>query len=159
VLLDEIGRGTSTYDGMSLAWAVTEELARDGGPRPRTLFATHYHELTALAAQLPRVVNRSVKVEEYGDDVIFLHEVVDGPADKSYGIHVARLAGLPEGVIRRAREVLARLEAAEQAAGLAGAESVAGADASDPAGGASLAADRAAPAGHASARGRTAAEG
>ncbi len=129
VLLDEIGRGTSTYDGMSLAWAVTEELARDAGPRPRTLFATHYHELTALAGTLPRVVNQSVKVEEYGEDVIFLHQVVDGPADKSYGIHVARLAGLPESVIRRAREVLARLESAEQAAGLA------------TPGGASLAAD------------------
>jgi len=111
VVLDEIGRGTSTYDGMSLAWAVTEELHRDAGPRPRTLFATHYHELTKLAEHLPRVVNRSVKVEEYGDDVIFLHEVVDGPADRSYGIHVARLAGLPEPVIARARAILALLEA------------------------------------------------
>jgi len=134
VLLDEIGRGTSTYDGMSLAWAVTEELARESGPRPRTLFATHYHELTALAEQLPGVINRSVKVEEYGDDVIFLHPVVDGPADKSYGIHVARLAGLPAGVIRRAKDVLAKLEAAELAAGM-------GAP-----GGASIAADGAAPA-------------
>jgi len=111
VVLDEIGRGTSTYDGMSLAWAVTEELHRDAGPRPRTLFATHYHELTQLAAHLPRVVNRSVRVEEYGEDVIFLHEVVDGPADKSYGIHVARLAGLPEHVVARARAILALLEA------------------------------------------------
>jgi DNA mismatch repair protein MutS len=111
VVLDEIGRGTSTYDGMSLAWAVTEELHRDAGPRPRTLFATHYHELTKLAAHLPRVVNRSVRVEEYGDEVIFLHEVIDGPADRSYGIHVARLAGLPEPVIARARAILALLEA------------------------------------------------
>jgi DNA mismatch repair protein MutS len=111
VVLDEIGRGTSTYDGMSLAWAVTEELHRDAGPRPRTLFATHYHELTQLALHLPRVVNRSVRVEEYGEDVIFLHEVVDGPADKSYGIHVARLAGLPEHVVARARAILALLEA------------------------------------------------
>ena len=111
VILDEIGRGTSTYDGMSLAWAVTEELHRDGGPRPRTLFATHYHELTKLAEHLPRVVNRSVKVQEYGEDVVFLHEVVDGPADKSYGIHVARLAGLPEHVVARARAILALLEA------------------------------------------------
>jgi DNA mismatch repair protein MutS len=111
VVLDEIGRGTSTYDGMSLAWAVTEELAREGGPRPRTLFATHYHELTRLAEHLPRVVNRSVKVKEVGDEVAFLHEVVDGPADKSYGIHVARLAGLPAPVVARAREILALLEA------------------------------------------------
>jgi len=111
VVLDEIGRGTSTYDGMSLAWAVTEELHRDSGPRPRTLFATHYHELTKLAEHLPRVVNRSVRVEEYGEDVIFLHEVVDGPADKSYGIHVARLAGLPDHVVARARAILALLEA------------------------------------------------
>ncbi len=111
VVLDEIGRGTSTYDGMSLAWAVTEELHRDGGARPRTLFATHYHELTRLAEHLPRVVNRSVRVEEYGEDVIFLHEVVDGPADKSYGIHVARLAGLPDHVVARARAILALLEA------------------------------------------------
>src|SRR6187397_2521108 len=111
VVLDEIGRGTSTYDGMSLAWAVTEELHRDAGPRPRTLFATHYHELTKLAEHLPRVVNRSVRVEEYGEDVIFLHEVVDGPADRSYGIHVARLAGLPEPVVARARAILALLEA------------------------------------------------
>ncbi|MGH7725830.1 MAG: DNA mismatch repair protein MutS, partial [Candidatus Eiseniibacteriota bacterium] len=106
VLLDEIGRGTSTYDGMSLAWAVTEELHRDSGPRPRTLFATHYHELTQLADHLPRVVNRSVEVEEHGEDVVFLHQVVDGPADRSYGIHVARLAGLPAHVVARARDIL-----------------------------------------------------
>ena len=111
VVLDEIGRGTSTYDGMSLAWAVTEELHRDGGPRPRTLFATHYHELTKLADHLPRVVNRSVRVKEVGDEVAFLHEVVDGPADKSYGIHVAQLAGLPAHVVSRAKEILALLEA------------------------------------------------
>ncbi|MEO6461891.1 MAG: DNA mismatch repair protein MutS, partial [Candidatus Eisenbacteria bacterium] len=111
VVLDEIGRGTSTYDGMSLAWAVTEELHKEGGPRPRTLFATHYHELTKLAEHLPRVVNRSVKVKEVGDSVAFLHEVVDGPADKSYGIHVAQLAGLPAHVVQRAKEILALLEA------------------------------------------------
>jgi len=143
VLLDEIGRGTSTYDGMSLAWAVTEELARESGPRPRTLFATHYHELTVLADQLPGVVNRSVKVEEYGEDVIFLHQVVDGPADKSYGIHVARLAGLPEAVIARAREILAGLEAPGSATAPGQA-----------AGGASLAADRARPADELAATGR-----
>ena len=81
------------------------------GDRPRTLFATHYHELTKLAEHLPRVVNRSVRVKEVGDEVAFLHEVVDGPADKSYGIHVARLAGLPAHVVARAREILALLEA------------------------------------------------
>ncbi len=139
VVLDEIGRGTSTYDGMSLAWAVTEELHREAGPRPRTLFATHYHELTRLAGRLPRLVNRSVRVSEVGDDVVFLHEVVDGPADKSYGIHVARLAGLPAHVIERARTILAGLEA--EGAGTA-------ARAGDPeaAGGASIAADRGASA-------------
>src|SRR5205814_6061670 len=87
------------------------ELAREGGPRPRTLFATHYHELTRLAAHLPRVTNASVQVKEEGDEVVFLHQVVDGPADRSYGIHVARLAGLPAHVIARAREILALLEA------------------------------------------------
>jgi len=116
VLMDEIGRGTSTFDGLALAWAIAEHLHDVVGAR--TLFATHYHELTALAGTLPRVINQSVKVEEYGEDVIFLHQVVDGPADKSYGIHVVRLAGLPDSVIRRAREVLAKLETAEQAAGL-----------------------------------------
>ncbi len=137
VVLDEIGRGTSTYDGMSLAWAVTEELHRDGGPRPRTLFATHYHELTRLAASLPRLVNRSVRVAESGENVVFLHEVVDGPADKSYGIHVARLAGIPAHVIERAKDILAGLEAE-------GAASTAGAGEPTTPGGASIAADRAA---------------
>jgi DNA mismatch repair protein MutS len=111
VVLDEVGRGTSTYDGMSLAWAVVEELHREGSARPRALFATHYHELTRLAEHLPRVVNRSILVEEEGDEVAFLHQVVDGPADRSYGIHVARLAGLPERVLARARAILALLEA------------------------------------------------
>jgi DNA mismatch repair protein MutS len=110
VLLDEVGRGTSTYDGLALAWSVTEELHRETGPRPRTLFATHYHELTRLGRELPRLVNLHVRVREVGDDVVFLHEVAEGPADRSYGIHVARLAGLPEGVITRARDILAELE-------------------------------------------------
>jgi len=111
VLLDEIGRGTSTYDGLALAWAVTEFLHASQGPRPRTLFATHYHELTQLAGRLARLVNLQVAVREEGDHVLFLHRVIEGAADRSYGIHVARLAGLPSSVIHRAREVLKELEA------------------------------------------------
>jgi DNA mismatch repair protein MutS len=110
VLLDEVGRGTSTYDGLALAWALTEELHRETGARPRTLFATHYHELTRLARELPRLVNLHVRVREVGDDVVFLHEVAEGPADRSYGIHVARLAGLPSSVLQRARRILGDLE-------------------------------------------------
>jgi len=110
VLLDEVGRGTSTYDGLALAWAVTEHLHAAAGPRPRTIFATHYHELTQLAQQLPRLVNVHVAVKEWGDQVVFLHRLAEGAADRSYGIHVARLAGLPEALIERAREVLAELE-------------------------------------------------
>ncbi len=110
VLLDEVGRGTSTYDGLSLAWAVTESLHGRAEGRPRTLFATHYHELTALGEQLPRVVNLNVQVKEWNAKVIFLRKIVEGAADKSYGIHVAELAGLPPEVVTRAREVLARLE-------------------------------------------------
>jgi len=110
VLLDEIGRGTATYDGLALAWAVTEHLHEAGGPRPRTLFATHYHELTQLAERLPGLANAHVAVKEWGDGVVFLHRIVEGPADRSYGIHVAQLAGLPASVIERAKVVLAELE-------------------------------------------------
>ncbi len=110
VLLDEIGRGTATYDGLALAWAVTEHLHDPAGPRPRTIFATHYHELTQLAERLPRLVNVHVTVKERGQDVVFLHRIAEGAADRSYGIHVARLAGLPMEVIERAREVLEELE-------------------------------------------------
>ena len=110
VLLDEIGRGTATYDGLALAWAVTEHLHAASGPRPRTLFATHYHELTQLAEKLPRLANAHVTVKEWGEGVAFLHRVADGPADRSYGIHVAKLAGLPASVIERAQVVLAELE-------------------------------------------------
>ena len=111
VLLDEIGRGTSTYDGLALAWAVTEFLHHSNGPRPRTMFATHYHELTQLAGRLSRLSNVQVAVREHGDQVVFLHRIVEGAADRSYGIHVAQMAGLPPRVIARAREVLAELEA------------------------------------------------
>ncbi|MBX6352376.1 MAG: DNA mismatch repair protein MutS [Thermoflavifilum sp.] len=114
VLLDEIGRGTSTYDGLSIAEAVMEALHQPQR-RPFTLFATHYHELTETAEALPGVVNCSVAVEERGRDIVFLHTVVPWPADKSYGIHVARLAGLPEDVLRRAETLLAQREAAAQA--------------------------------------------
>lgn len=111
VILDEVGRGTSTFDGLSIAWAVTEYLHEAGGGRPRTLFATHYHELTHLARDLDRVVNLNVLVREWNDEVHFLHRIVPGAADRSYGIHVARLAGLPPPVLDRARQVLALLEA------------------------------------------------
>jgi len=108
VILDEIGRGTSTYDGLSLAWAVVEHLHDTIGCR--TLFATHYHELTTLAESLPRVRNFNVAVREWQDQVVFLHKILPGAADKSYGIHVARLAGVPGGVIERSKQILAQLE-------------------------------------------------
>ena len=108
VILDEIGRGTSTYDGMSLAWSVVEYLHEHVGCR--TLFATHYHELTDLEKSLSGVKNLNVAVREWQDEVIFLHKIVDGAADKSYGIHVARLAGVPREVIERSKEILAQLE-------------------------------------------------
>ncbi len=110
VILDEVGRGTSTYDGLSIAQAVVEHLHDSPKLGCRTLFATHYHELTALAERLTRVVNQRVEVLEDGESVRFLHRVVPGGADRSYGIHVAALAGLPSGVIARARQVLAELE-------------------------------------------------
>jgi len=110
ILLDEIGRGTSTYDGLSIAWAVVEYIHNHPKLRARTLFATHYHELTELARFLPRVRNYNVAVAEEGDHVIFLRKIVPGGADRSYGIHVAQLAGLPRPVIRRAEEILKNLE-------------------------------------------------
>ena len=109
VILDEIGRGTSTYDGISLAWAIVEHLHDAVGCR--TLFATHYHELTDLAQSLSGVRNLNVAVKEWQDHVVFLHKIVPGAADKSYGIHVARLAGVPRSVNERAKEILAQLEA------------------------------------------------
>jgi DNA mismatch repair protein MutS len=110
VILDEIGRGTSTYDGLSIARAVVEHLHNYPRLRCRTLFATHYHELTALADTLPGVRNFNVAVAEEGNQVVFLHRIVPGGADQSYGVHVAQLAGLPPSVIHRAWEVLAELE-------------------------------------------------
>jgi len=109
VILDEIGRGTSTYDGLSIAWSVVEYLHERIGCR--TLFATHYHELTQLTKSLPGVANLNVAVREWNDEVIFLHKIIPGAADKSYGIHVARLAGIPRAVNERAKEILNQLEA------------------------------------------------
>jgi DNA mismatch repair protein MutS len=112
VILDEIGRGTATFDGLSIAWAAIEHLHETN--RCRTLFATHYHELTALSAKLPRMFNATVRVKEWQGEVVFLHEVLPGSADRSYGIQVARLAGLPPAVIARAKAVLAKLEAQDR---------------------------------------------
>jgi DNA mismatch repair protein MutS len=110
VLLDEIGRGTSTWDGLSVATATTEHLHEAVGAK--TIFATHYHELTRLAVRLPGVVNFSVAVREVGDDIVVLRRLVPGGADRSYGVEVARLAGLPDSVVARAREILRELETA-----------------------------------------------
>ena len=117
VILDEVGRGTSTYDGLSLAWAITEHLAN--AIRCRTLFATHYHELTELGQLLANVKNLNVAVREWGGQVVFLHKIIPGGTDKSYGLHVAKLAGLPRSIITRSREILADLEStfAKEAAG------------------------------------------
>jgi DNA mismatch repair protein MutS len=114
VILDEIGRGTATFDGLSIAWATIEHLHERN--RCRALFATHFHELTALAATLPRLFNATMRVKEWQGEVVFLHEVMAGAADRSYGIQVAKLAGLPPAVIERAKVVLAALEAEDRAA-------------------------------------------
>jgi DNA mismatch repair protein MutS len=108
VILDEIGRGTSTYDGVSLAWAIAEYLHNQVGCR--ALFATHYHELAQLAETLPNLRNCNVLVRDWQDDIVFLHKIAPGSADKSYGIHVARLAGVPADVLERAKQVLEQLE-------------------------------------------------
>jgi DNA mismatch repair protein MutS len=113
ILLDEIGRGTSTFDGLSIAWAVAEYLHREPRVRAKTLFATHYHELTELALILPRVKNYNVAVKEWGDHIVFLRKIVPGGCDHSYGIQVARLAGLPMEIIARAKEILRNLESNE----------------------------------------------
>jgi DNA mismatch repair protein MutS len=112
VILDEIGRGTATFDGLSIAWAAVEHLHEVN--RCRGLFATHFHEMTALSEKLPRLSNATMRVKEWDGDVVFLHEVGPGAADRSYGIQVARLAGLPEAVVARAREVLTQLESSER---------------------------------------------
>ncbi|MFT5195264.1 MAG: DNA mismatch repair protein MutS [Cellvibrionaceae bacterium] len=110
LILDEIGRGTSTYDGLSIAWAIIEYLHNHPRLKPRTLFATHYHELTGLADLLPHVVNYNIAVAEEGENIVFLHELVRGWAERSFGIHVAQLAGMPRDVVQRAKEILKDLE-------------------------------------------------
>jgi DNA mismatch repair protein MutS len=110
VILDEVGRGTSTFDGVSLAWSITEFLHNTPAVAARTIFATHYHELLEMEALFPRVTNYNVSVKEWKGDIIFQHKIVKGGSDKSYGIHVAKLAGLPPTVLKRAKEILAKLE-------------------------------------------------
>jgi DNA mismatch repair protein MutS len=110
VILDEIGRGTSTYDGISIAWAVAEALLTREGRRAKTLFATHYWELTKLEEHHKGAINYTTLVQEMKEDILFLHKITRGGTDKSYGIHVARLAGLPAPIIRRAKEILVHLE-------------------------------------------------
>jgi DNA mismatch repair protein MutS len=116
VILDEIGRGTATFDGLSIAWATIEHLHEKN--RCRALFATHYHELTSLAAKLDALKPHTMRVKEWQDQVVFLYEVAPGAADRSYGIHVARLAGLPDAVIARAEDVLKVIEAGEKGSAL-----------------------------------------
>jgi len=115
IVLDEIGRGTSTYDGLSIAWSVVEHLHNDADAGPKTLFATHYQELTELDKHLSRLENFSVAVKEWNDEIVFVRQVVRGPADRSYGIQVAKLAGLPRPVIERAKEILEKLESDDSA--------------------------------------------
>jgi DNA mismatch repair protein MutS len=112
VILDEIGRGTATFDGLSIAWSTLEYLHDQC--KCRALFATHYHELTALAGRLDGLANATVKVKEWKGQVVFLHEIALGVADRSYGIHVAKLAGLPPAVTERARQILKRLEKSDR---------------------------------------------
>ena len=119
VILDEIGRGTSTYDGLAISWAVVE--AMNDQAKCRTLFATHYHELTRLAGRLDALSLHHVRAREWKGDLVFLHEVAEGAADRSYGIAVAKLAGLPPAVVSRARSVLSKLEAGRDAIGGVGA--------------------------------------
>jgi DNA mismatch repair protein MutS len=110
LVLDEIGRGTSTYDGLSIAWSILEYIHNHPNLKSKTLFATHYHELTKLPEILPRIKNYNVAVNETGKQVVFLHKIIEGGADKSYGIHVAQLAGIPPAVIQRANYLLDKLQ-------------------------------------------------
>ena len=113
LILDEIGRGTSTFDGLSIAWAVVEHISDRGKLGAKTLFATHYHELTELEGRLPGVHNYCIAVKEQGDDIIFLRKIIQGGADQSYGIQVAKLAGIPSSVIERAKEIVSQLSDAD----------------------------------------------
>ena len=111
VLFDELGRGTSTYDGISIAWAIVEYLYDNAKGNPRTLFATHYHELNEMERHMPRIKNFNVSVKEVGDKVIFLRKLVPGGSEHSFGIHVAEIAGMPKSIVRRAKTILKQLEA------------------------------------------------
>ena len=113
IILDEIGRGTSTFDGLSIAWSVVEYINDVNIIGAKTLFATHYHELTELEGKLDSVNNYCISVKEQGDDIVFLRKIIKGGADKSYGIQVAKLAGVPDGVIQRAKEILVQLTNAD----------------------------------------------
>jgi DNA mismatch repair protein MutS len=113
IILDEIGRGTSTFDGLAIAWSVVEYISKKENIGAKTLFATHYHELSELEGHLDGVKNYCISVKEHGEDVIFLRKIVRGGADKSFGVHVARLAGVPHPVIVRAHEIQARLEVSD----------------------------------------------
>jgi DNA mismatch repair protein MutS len=110
IILDEIGRGTSTFDGMAIAWAIIEYLHNNHKIAAKTLFATHFHQLTNLSSYLPKIKNYSIAVKEYNDQILFLRKIIPGPSDKSYGIQVAKLAGLPEKLISRSKEILSQLE-------------------------------------------------
>ncbi len=114
IILDEIGRGTSTYDGLSLAWSITEYIHNNPLVKANTLFATHYHELIQLANDLPDAFNLNISVKEYNEEIIFLRKIVEGGASKSYGINVAKMAGLPKHVINRSKELLAHLTKNEE---------------------------------------------
>jgi DNA mismatch repair protein MutS len=107
IILDEVGRGTSTYDGMSIAWAICEHIAKI---KAKTLFATHYHELVELSNKFDNIANLTLKVVEYNEEIIFMHQIISGSADKSHGIHVAKLAGMPENVLKTAKKILTILE-------------------------------------------------
>ena len=122
IILDEIGRGTSTFDGLSIAWAVVEHIANKKKLGAKTLFATHYHELTELEGKLDGVQNYCIAVKEDGDDIVFLRKIIKGGADRSYGIQVAKLAGVPEEVLVRAREISDKLEEGKQEEGIPGIE-------------------------------------
>ena len=113
IILDEIGRGTSTFDGLAIAWAVVEYICSKERIGAKTLFATHYHELSELEGHLDGIKNYCISVKEHGEDVIFLRKIIRGGADKSFGVHVARLAGIPRPVIVRAHEIQARLEVSD----------------------------------------------
>ena len=111
ILLDEIGRGTSTFDGISIAWAIAEYLHTNSKGKPKTLFATHYHEMNELEEKFPRIRNFNVAIRESGNKIIFLRKLVAGGSQHSFGIHVAKMAGIPNGVVERAKEILSEMEA------------------------------------------------